>query len=123
MPALYTHFISGSLENGANEDIFPMVVSVVLVEEVRVRSEFRDMEHYPEYREVNALEVMTMALLYDLTHKVRLPPDYLRCVEPNDSGGRVCVGLFSAVGLEVIDGFGAGADGHIGRALARKLQT
>ena len=26
-------------------------------------------EHYKEYREVKALEVMTMALLYDLTHK------------------------------------------------------
>ncbi|MEY4669226.1 MAG: hypothetical protein RL518_1925, partial [Pseudomonadota bacterium] len=79
-------------------------------------------EHYQEYREAKALEVMTMALLYDLTHKERLLPDYLRCEEPNASGGRVCVGYFNASGLSVYDGFDvADADVDIGRALARKL--
>ena len=77
-------------------------------------------EHYKEYREVKALEVMTMALLYDLTHKERLLPALLRCEEPNAFGGRVCVGRFNALGLLVDDD----RDGHdrdfIGRALARK---
>ena len=83
-------------------------------------------EHYKEYREVKALEVMTMALLYDLTHKEeRLLPDYLRCEEPNAFGGRVSVGFFDALGLKV---YGAGAEvghghGNFGRALARKLKT
>ena len=77
-------------------------------------------KHYTEYREVKALEVMTMALLYDLTHKERLLPDYLRCEEPNAFGGRVCVGFFHADGLRVIDGGDAHVNGHIGRALARK---
>lgn len=80
-------------------------------------------DHYPEYREVKALEVMTMALLYNLTHEERLLPDYLRCVEPNASGGRVCVGLFNADGLWVDDGRDDRDGGLIGRALARKLQT
>ena len=80
-------------------------------------------DHYKEYREVKTLEVMTMALLSYLTHKERLLPDWLRCEEPNASGGRVCVGFFFAIGLEVhVD-----VDGHdndvIGRALARKLKT
>ena len=77
-------------------------------------------EHYTEYREVKALEVMTMALLYDLTHKERLLPDYLRCEEPNAFGGRVCVGCFDANGLVVCDVFGDVDIDLIGRALARK---
>ena len=80
-------------------------------------------KHYPEYREVKALEVMTMALLYDLTHKERLLPDYLRCEEPNASGGRVCVGDFAAYGLEVHDGCDVNVQLNVGRALARKLKT
>lgn len=80
-------------------------------------------EYYREYREVKALEVMTMALLYDLTHKERLLPDYLRCEEPNASGGRVCVGNFVADGLGVRDGDVDGVIDTIGRALARKLKT
>ena len=81
-------------------------------------------DHYKEYREVKTLEVMTMALLYDLTYKERLLPDYVRCEEANASGGRVCVGLFHAIGLRVFDGSfdGVGYD-FIGRALARKLKT
>jgi MoxR-like ATPase len=76
--------------------------------------------HYPEYREVKALEVMTMVLLYDLTNKERLLPDYLRCEEPNASGGRVCVGSFDASGLRVV-GDDDGRDiAAVGRALARK---
>ena len=78
-------------------------------------------KHYSEYREVEALEVMTMALLYDLTHKERLLPDYLRCEESNASGGRVCVGLFLANGLEVVDADVAVVNDLLGRALARKL--
>ena len=78
-------------------------------------------KHYSKYREVKALEVMTMALLYDLTHKGSLLPDYLRCKETNASGGRVCVGVFRADGLLVLGGSGDCADGGAGRALARKL--
>ena len=80
-------------------------------------------EHYKEYREVKALEVMTMALLYDLTHKERLPPDYLRCEEPNAFGGRVCVGNFGAIGLKVHDDYDDFDSARLGRALARKLKT
>ncbi len=80
-------------------------------------------KYYKEYREVKTLEVMTMALLYYLTHKERLLPDYVRCKEPNASGGRVCVGAFDAVGLEVFDDYDDLDDDFIGRALARKLKT
>ncbi|MEY4669094.1 MAG: hypothetical protein RL518_1793, partial [Pseudomonadota bacterium] len=80
-------------------------------------------KQYPEYREVKALEVMTMALLYDLTHQERLLPDYLRCEEPDASGGRVCVGSFVAYGLEVVDACDDYGNVIIGRALARKLKT
>ena len=79
-------------------------------------------EHYPEYREVKALEVMTMALLYDLTHKEQLLPDYVRCQEPNAFGGRVCVRNSDALGLRVGVGRVVNAYADIGRALARKLQ-
>jgi hypothetical protein len=77
-------------------------------------------DNYPEYREVKALEVMTMVLLYDLTNKERLLPDYLRCEEPNAFGGRVCVGSFDADGLGVGDDRDDNDDVYIGRALARK---
>ena len=80
-------------------------------------------KYYKEYREVKTLEVMTMALLYDLTYKERLLPDYVRCEEANASGGRVCVGSFSASGLWVADGYYAGVSVRFGRALARKLKT
>ena len=80
-------------------------------------------DHYKEYREVKTLEVMTMALLSYLTHKERLLPDWLRCEEPNASGGRVCVGFFFADGLKVVDADGGHDYGVIGRALARKLKT
>jgi hypothetical protein len=63
---------------------------------------------------------MTMVLLYDLTNKERLLPDYLRCEEPNASGGRVCVGGFDADGLEVDDDDDDDGLDFIGRALARK---
>jgi hypothetical protein len=59
-------------------------------------------------------------LLYDLTNKERLVPDYLRCEEPNASGGRVCVGPFSANGLRVDDASDGSDYDRIGRALARK---
>jgi hypothetical protein len=77
-------------------------------------------EHYPEYREVKTLELMTAVLLYDLANKERLAPDYLRCEEPNASGGRVCVGRFDAYGLWVDVDLGDCDDDFIGRALARK---
>jgi hypothetical protein len=79
--------------------------------------------HYPEYREVKTVELMTAVLLYDLTNKERLVPYYLRCDERNGSGGRVCVGRFDTDGLLVYDGFVDFADGLLGRALARKLKT
>jgi uncharacterized protein (DUF342 family) len=44
----------------------------------------------------------------------------LRCMEPNASGGRVCVGGFSANGLKVRASHGVSVIGFIGRALARK---
>jgi hypothetical protein len=81
-------------------------------------------EHYSEYREARALEVMTMALLYDLTHKERplpLLPVWLRCAEPDVSGGRVLVGYVLAGGLGVVDDDDDLEPEFIGRALARKL--
>jgi MoxR-like ATPase len=81
-------------------------------------------DHYSEYREVKALEVMTMAVLYDLTHNARLlPTNYVRCEEANASGGRVCVGGFYANGLKVDVVNGDFDLAYIGRALARKLKT
>ena len=81
-------------------------------------------KHYPEYREVKALEVMTLALLNDLVNgepRVLNDSVVLRCKEPNASGGRVCVGVFRAYGLEVhVDRDGRDS-GTIGRALVRKL--
>jgi hypothetical protein len=80
-------------------------------------------EHYPEYREVKTLELMTAVLLNDLVNGDPRMLDgwnYLRCVEPNASGGRVCVGGFFANGLGVRDGSGDGGGDLIGRALARK---
>jgi hypothetical protein len=76
--------------------------------------------HYPEYREVKTLELMTAVLLYDLTNKERLVPDYVRCEEPNASGGRVCVGFFDAYGLKVFVDLDDHVHDSIGRALARK---
>jgi hypothetical protein len=79
-------------------------------------------KHYAaEYREAKALEVMTMAILNDLVNgepRILDGPNYLRCMEPNASGGRVCVGSFDANGLRVHDG--RVGRGVIGRALARK---
>ena len=80
--------------------------------------------HYPEYREVKTLELMTAVLLNDLVNGDPRMLDgwnHLRCVEPNASGGRVCVGFFSAPGLSVDDGHVVSDGGFIGRALARKL--
>jgi hypothetical protein len=80
-------------------------------------------DHYLEYREAKALEVMTMAILNDLVHgepRILDGWNYLRCMEPSASGGRVCVGYFFANGLWV----GVAHDDcdlvNIGRALARK---
>jgi hypothetical protein len=77
-------------------------------------------EHYGEYREVKTLELMTAVLLYDLTNKGLLVPDYLRCEERNASGGRVCVGRFFACGLWVVDDLDGDVIACVGRALARK---
>jgi hypothetical protein len=78
--------------------------------------------HYPEYRELKTLELMTAALLNDLVNGEprMLDGNYLRCAEPNASGGRVCVGHFHALGLEVNDARVDYDFDDIGRALARK---
>lgn len=77
--------------------------------------------HYGAFREVKAVELMTVAFLYDLTHKERLLPDYLRCREPSRAGGRVVVGSFNSPGLEVDAGIDDRLHATIGRALAWKL--
>jgi hypothetical protein len=78
---------------------------------------------YPEYREVKTVELMTAVLLNDLVNgDPRMLDGWnsLRCVEPNASGGRVCVGDFDASGLTVNDVYGADDSDSLGRALARK---
>ena len=76
-------------------------------------------DYYKEYRPAKTLEVMTMALLYDLTHKERLlPPHGLRCKEQN---GPVVVGSFTAGGLKVWDVLYDYPSKEKGLALARKL--
>jgi hypothetical protein len=74
---------------------------------------------YPDYREVKTVELMTAVLLNDLVNKERLLPGYLRCEEPNASGGRVCVGYFVTLGLRVFDDLDS-VFVNIGRALVRK---
>ena len=79
--------------------------------------------YYPEYREVKTVELMTAVLLHDLVNGDPRMLDgwnYLRCVEPNASGGRVFVGHFNADGLRVFDDRVDNDFGFIGRALARK---
>ena len=83
-------------------------------------------KHYSKYREVKALEVMTMALLNDLVNgepRILDGANFLRCVEKNGNGGRVCVGRFLEYGLKVCGDHVLSDDSSIGRALARKLQT
>jgi hypothetical protein len=84
-------------------------------------------DHYADYREANALEVMTAALLNDVVNgeprmlaPIKDNGNYLRCVEPNASGGRVLVGYFGADGLQVHVDHGDYAHASVGRALARK---
>jgi hypothetical protein len=78
---------------------------------------------YPDYREVKTVELMTAVLLNDLVNgEPRMLDDwnYLRCEEPNASGGRVCVGRFSTGGLGVFVVLVDSVYVSIGRALARK---
>jgi hypothetical protein len=49
--------------------------------------------------------------------------NFLRCVEPNASGGRVGVGLFHAVGLGVYVEPDDGDYDVVGRSLARKSKS
>ena len=82
--------------------------------------------HYSEYREGKVLEVMTMALLNDVVNgepRILDGLNFLRCIEQNASGGRVCVGVFHSDGLEVFDDVGGHGSVIIGCALARKLKT
>ena len=82
--------------------------------------------HYSEYREGKVLEVMTMALLNDVVNgepRILQGLNYLRCIEQNAFGGRVCVGGFASHGLGVGDDGGAHAHDGLGCALARKLKT
>jgi hypothetical protein len=90
---------------------------------IAAQNKVHDDYYKEEYREVKALEPMTMAVLYDLTHKERLLPDYLRCEEVNASGGRVCVGYFNANGLGVHVAYDDYDLDRIGRALSRELKT
>ena len=84
-------------------------------------------KHYEaDYREARALEVMTAALLNDVVNgepRILDGWNFLRCVEPNASGGRVEVGYFDADGLgvhvEIVDN---DAD-CVGRSLARKSKS
>jgi hypothetical protein len=75
-----------------------------------------------DYREAKALEVMTAALLNDVVHgEPRMYGlNYLRCVEPNASGGRVLVGGFDASGLGVDVAYDDDDDDVVGGALAWK---
>jgi hypothetical protein len=81
-------------------------------------------EYYAEdYREAKALVVMTAALLNDVVNgepRMLRGYNYLRCVEPNASGGRVLVGGFDADGLRVYVLSDELDLGHVGRALAWK---
>jgi hypothetical protein len=80
-------------------------------------------DYYPEYREVKTIELMTAVLLNDLVNgepRMLEGWNYLRCIEPNASGGRVCVGIFHARGLKISDARDGDSD-NVGRALARKL--
>ena len=68
---------------------------------------------YPEYREVKTVELMTAVLLNDLVNgepRMLDGSNTQRCLEPNASGGRVCVGYFDAFALKVADGFGVSTD-------------
>jgi hypothetical protein len=84
-------------------------------------------DHYADYREAKALEVMTAALLNDVVNgepRMLAPIEdnwnYLRCVEPNASGGRVLVGSFGAYGLWVRVGRVDVDIASVGSALAWK---
>jgi hypothetical protein len=79
--------------------------------------------HYSQYREAKTVEVMTAALLNDLTNgapRMLGGSNWLRCQEANTAGGRIEVGYFLASGLRVVAGRDVSADDHIGRALAWK---
>jgi len=79
--------------------------------------------HYSQYREAKTVEVMTAALLNDLTNGAPRMLDgwnRLRCQEASTAGGRVVVGCFVAGGLWVGAGGGDGDYDRIGRALAWK---
>ena len=81
-------------------------------------------EHYPEYREARVVEVMTAMLLNDLANgepRMLEGFNFLGCVEPTASGGRVYVGCFIDSGLGVHAYGDDREDRTVGRALARKL--
>jgi hypothetical protein len=81
-------------------------------------------KHYPEYRKVKVLEVMTLALLNDLVNgepRVLDGWNNLRCEEPNASGGRVCLGRFEDLGIEFAVAPDDQVSDDMGYALARKL--
>jgi hypothetical protein len=80
-------------------------------------------DHYGDYREAKALEVMTAALLNDVVNGEPRMLDgwnYLRCVESNASGGDVRVGAFEAGGLVVRVDRSAHFGASVGGALAWK---
>ena len=81
-------------------------------------------EHYPDYRGMSAIELMTALVLNDLTNKGprMLDGDHLlRCTNRHLLLYRVAVGKFGPDGLGVSDCLGIEALSTMGLALARKV--
>ncbi|MEY4668327.1 MAG: hypothetical protein RL518_1026 [Pseudomonadota bacterium] len=81
-------------------------------------------EHYPEYRGVRTVELMTAVLLNDLVHGAPRMLDgieYLRCVEEHNHGRCTSVGGFHASGLEVLGVYQDNPSPCVGVGLARRV--
>ena len=93
---------------------------------LRAQEDVHKSHYSKDYREAKALEVMTAALLNDVVHGEPRMLDgwnYLRCEEPNSSGGRVLVGGFDAIGLLVLVDRVDNDRADVGCALARKSKS
>jgi len=79
-------------------------------------------DHYPDYRESGACEVITAVLLCYRMHKEELlSGSQLRCKESTRFGKRATVGNFIPEGLRLDTGLNDLPIEFEGRALARKL--